>query len=157
MGRRVLTGLAALCALLGVPAAAAAIVIGPMTHASVRPAKVHPHTAVRVSFRQPTPAGLLPDVRIVERLHVQGPAHTSGCLDSAGMAIGAAPAGSMVHRTLRPGNIAHWCLGRFHGQITLSRFPICDPGPIHGQSHVCPMYVVAPRTIATFGFRVTAR
>jgi hypothetical protein len=155
MRRRVLAGLAALCALLAVPAAAGAIVISPATHVSVRPAKIHPHTAVRVSFRQPAPGGLLPDQRIVERLRVTGPARATGCIHSAALTIAPLAAGRMIHRALRPGNITRWCLGRFHGQITLSSGPICNPGPIHTLTHVCPMYIVAPRTIATFGFRVT--
>jgi hypothetical protein len=147
-----LSSAAAVLAALAVPATATAVVVVPRVPVHVSPRSIGPHTAVTVSFHQPSPAGLLPDQREVEALRVQARGH-GGCIDDGSLAMTPAPAGRLVRRTLRPARLpgGRWCPGTYHGEITLSQFPRCDPGPLHA----CPLYVIAPRTLATFSFRVS--
>jgi hypothetical protein len=142
-------------AVLAAPAAAVGMStpMGAST-ATVSPASIGPLTAVTVSFRQPVTTGLLPGTRVSEALRVDGPAR-SGCISSGGVALAPRPSGTLMRRRLRPARMhgGRWCLGVYQGSVTVSVFPVCTPGPVRA----CPMYVIAPRTIVTFRFRVTAR
>jgi hypothetical protein len=73
--------------------------------------------------------------------------------------LAAAPSGTTIRHTLRPRWLGgRWCTGTYNGQVTYQVQPACtDPGPVKAMVIACPMFIMAPRTIATFHFRVTAR
>jgi len=61
--------------------------------------------------------------------------------------------GARVKLTLRPARgRGGWCAGQWHGTVVQTEVVRCRPGP----ARACPQLVVAPRTIASFRFRVTA-
>ena len=164
MRRRVFSGLAVVCAACAVPMSAMAKgpVIDPLrgatTHISLGPRAIGTHTNVLVRFRQPLTTGSNADERTVEALEVSGPARPE-CIGSARVVLASARAGTMVSRRLRPNRLGgRWCTGTYDGRLTYQEQPVCtDPGPVRAKVVACPMFIMAPRTLATFHFRVTAR
>jgi hypothetical protein len=65
----------------------------------------------------------------------------------------------MIRHRLRPRWLGgRWCTGTYDGRVTYQVQPACvDPGPIRARVVACPMFIMVPRTLATFRFRVTAR
>ena len=57
--------------------------------------------------------------------------------------------GDRVHVVLNPTRLGGvWCVGRFASRIIERQSSVCAAG------HACPQFIVAPRTIARFWFRV---
>ncbi|HLI58737.1 MAG TPA: hypothetical protein VKV21_03640 [Solirubrobacteraceae bacterium] len=183
MGVRVLSGMTAASVALALPAVglAAAPMIDPhgavtasrgpvldplpaprTTHVFVGPRRIGTHTSVLVRFRQPMTTGYSGDERAIEALEISGPSRPV-CIGSRRILLGAAPAGTMMRHRLRPRWLGgRWCTGLYRGRLTYQVEPACGPGPIRAMPAAptpiaCPMFIMAPRTIATFHFRVTAR
>ena len=156
---RVLSGVAA-----GVAGVALGLPVGAvaqdqfLTHVTVGPGVIGTHTNVLLRFRQPMTTGDNGDERTVEALEFSGPSRPQ-CIGSGRIVLAAAQAGATIRHTLRPQWLGgRWCTGTYRGRVTYQVQPECtDPGPIKATAAVCPMFVMAPRTIATFRFRVTAR
>jgi hypothetical protein len=153
--------LLALAAALAIPGAAlAATLIGPQTPMHVITHPVGPRTAVVVKFLQPVDTTSMSSLETTERLEVAGPTH-SGCIGQSGVVVPAAQAGSSMTVTVRPVTLTLrpdrpgglWCLGTYRGTLIVSMMPRCGGQPIHA----CPEFVVAPRTVGHFSFRVTPR
>jgi hypothetical protein len=156
---RVLSGLAAAGAALALPIAATAQGVSPtVTHVQVGPSAIGTHTDVVVRFRQPMTTGDNGDERSFEALEVSG-ATRAGCIGSRRVVLAAAREGTTIRHMLRPHWLGgSWCTGTYEGRVTYQVEPDCtDPGPVKAKAIACPMFIMAPRTLATFHFRVTAR
>jgi hypothetical protein len=159
MRMRVLSGLAAVGAALALPVGATAQgVPTPVTHVQVGPSAIGTHTDVLVRFRQPMTTGENGDERSWETLAVSGPSRPQ-CIGSRRVVLAAAPEGSTIRHMLRPRWLGgSWCTGTYEGRVTFQVEPDCtDPGPVKVKVIACPMFIMAPRTLATFRFHVTAR
>jgi hypothetical protein len=145
--------LLALAAALAIPGAAlAATLNGPQTPMHVTPHPVGPRTAVVVKFLQPVDTTSMSSLETTERLQVAGPTH-SGCVGEGGVVVPAAQAGTSMTLTLRPGRLGGpWCLGTYRGTLIVSMMPRCGGPPVRA----CPQFVIAPRIVGHFSFRVTA-
>src|ERR1700684_377779 len=114
----------------------------------VSPSTGSPHTTFSVSLRIPSQTGTSGFIRRTDTLAVDDP-HHSGCVGAAQMTLPAAAADTMVRIRLIPSRLGgHWCTGRFGGVVTETEQTSCPP------EKGCPLFVVAPRTIARFHFRV---
>jgi hypothetical protein len=161
---RVLSGVTAAGMALALPGAAVARgpVIDPLpapttTHVVVWPRTLGTHTDVLVRFRQPISTGYSGDERSLEALEISGPSRPE-CIGFRRVVLAAAPAGTMIRHRLRPRWLGgRWCTGVYRGRLTYQVEPACGPGPVRAIPIACPMFIMAPRTIATFHFRVTAR
>lgn len=129
-----------------------------MTHVMVGPRTIGTHTNVLVRFRQPITTGYNGAQRRIEALQISGPSRPQ-CIGSRRVVLAATQAGRMVRHRLHPRWLGgRWCTGIYRGRVTYQIEPACvDPGPVRATSVACPMYIMAPRTLATFHFRVTAR
>jgi hypothetical protein len=127
------------------------------TTVHVSPAVGGVRTTFRVRFSIPQATGTTGGVRRTASLVISGP-HRSGCAGSAGVALSAAAAHHTFHVALRPASAhARWCPGTFRGRLMETEAPACPPGPVTARPTVmCPLYIVAPRVLARFRFRVTA-
>jgi hypothetical protein len=145
--------LLALAAALAIPGAAiAATLNGPQTPMHVTPHPVGPRTAVVVKFLQPVDTTSMSSLETTERLQVAGPTH-SGCVGEGGVIVPAAQTGTSMTLTLRPGRLGGpWCLGTYRGTLIVSMMPRCGGPPVRA----CPQFVIAPRIVGHFTFRVTA-
>jgi hypothetical protein len=154
---RVLSGLAAAGAALALPTGAIAQDQF-LTHVQVGPSAIGTHTDVLLRFRQPMTTGDNGDEKSVEALQFSGPARAE-CIGSGRVVLAAARRGTTIRHMLRPQWLGgRWCTGTYQGRVTFQVQPQCtDPGPIKAKVTACPMFIMAPRTIATFHFRVTAR
>ena len=94
----------------------------------------------------------------IEALEVSGPSRPQ-CIGARRVVLAAAQAGTTIRHMLRPRWLGgRWCTGTYEGRVTYQVLPSCtDPGPVRGRVVACPMFIMAPRTLATFHFRVTAR
>jgi hypothetical protein len=156
---RVLSGLAAVGVALALPIAATAQDVFPtVTHVQVGPSAIGTHTDVLVRFRQPMTTGDNGDERSFEALDVSGPSRPR-CIGSRRVVLAAAREGTTIRHMLRPRWLGgRWCTGTYEGRVTYQVEPDCtDPGPVKAKAIACPMFIMAPRTLATFHFRVTAR
>jgi hypothetical protein len=141
-----------LLAALAIPGAALALTFGgPQTPMHVTPRPVGPHRTVTITFRQPVDTTSASSLQTIERLDVQGPTR-SGCVGRDNLIVDKAQAGNQVQVTLRPGARHRWCTGLYRGTLTLTMMPRCSEAPLRA----CPQFVVAPRTVGHFTFRVTA-
>ncbi|MGH2909265.1 MAG: hypothetical protein ACRDK8_08220, partial [Solirubrobacteraceae bacterium] len=112
---------------------------------------------VLVRLRQPTTTGFIGGERSVETLQISGPRRPA-CIGSRQVVLAAAQQGTMVRHRLRPRWLGgRWCTGTYDGRLTYQLQPACDPGPVRTRVEACPMFIMPPRTLATFHFRVTAR
>ena len=154
MRGRVLAGLVAAAGALVIPGAALAMTLpGPQTTVHVTPDPVGQRTPVVVSFRQSVNTTRSSPLVAVERLQVSGPVR-HGCISGGAMTVPPLVVGARVKLTLRPSRFgSHWCLGTYQGTLTVSMMPRCTGPPLRA----CPQFVVAPRTVGRFSFRVTAR
>jgi len=155
---RVLIGLAAVGAALALPVGATAQdAFTPVTHVQVGPSAIGTHTDVLIRFRQPMTTGENGDERSFETLEVSGPSRPE-CIGSRRIGLAAAHEGTTIRHTLRPRWLGgRWCTGTYEGRITYQVEPSCiNPGPVQVKVIACPMFIMAPRTLATFHFRVTA-
>lgn len=156
---RVLSGTVAACAVLALPASASARdQFAPVTHVSVGPSAIGTRTDILLRFRQPMSTGDNGEERSVEALEVAGPSRPQ-CIGSRRVVLVAAREGRTIRDTLRPRRLGgRWCTGTYVGRVTYQVQPDCsNPGPIRVKVNACPMFIMAPRTLATFHFRVTAR
>jgi hypothetical protein len=159
MRRRVLSGLVAAGAALALPAGVyAQDLLSPMTHVQVGPRAIGTHTDVRLRLRQPMTTGDNGGERSVEAVDLTGPSRR-GCIGTTRVVLAAAREGTTIRHTLRPRWLGgRWCTGTYEGRLTYQVQPDCtNPGPIGVKLVACPMFIMAPRTLATFHFRVTAR
>jgi hypothetical protein len=102
--------------------------------------------------------GVQQNLRASEVLWLRSRSHRPAgvrCITDEHLLLAPAPAGTLVRRTLRPALMrgVRWCLGNYRVVLLLSEFPQCDPQP----RRMCPMFMIAPRALATFSFRVTRR
>jgi hypothetical protein len=97
------------------------------------------------------------DERSFEALQISGPSRAQ-CIASTRVVLPAAREGTTIRHTLRPHWLGgSWCTGTYEGRLTYQVEPACtDPGPVKAKVVACPMFIMAPRTLATFHFRVTA-
>ncbi len=156
---RVLSGLVAAGIALALPAGASALnEFVPVTHVQVGPSAIGTHTDVLLRFRQPITTGDIGVEQLVEALEVAGPSRAQ-CIGSRRIVLAAAREGTMIRHMLRPRWLGgRWCTGTYVGRVTYQVQPDCTaPGPIKARFIACPMFIMAPRTLATFHFRVTAR
>jgi hypothetical protein len=156
---RVLSGIVAVGVALALPiGAVASNVITPVMHVQVGPRTIGTSTDVLVRFRQPMTTGETGDERSIEALEVSGPSRPQ-CIGSRRVVLAAAQAGTKIRHLLRPRWLGgRWCTGTYDGRVTYQVQPDCtDPGPVKAKDVACPMFIMAPRTLATFHFRVTAR
>jgi hypothetical protein len=152
MRRSVTAALSALLAGLAIPGAALALTFGgPQTVMHVTPRPVGQHHAVVINFLQPVDTTSSSSLEATERLDVQGPMR-AGCVGRDDLTVGQAQVGAQVQVTLRPGPQRHWCLGLYHGTLTVSEMPRCSGPPVRA----CPQFVIAPRTVGHFTFSVKA-
>jgi hypothetical protein len=153
--------LAAVAAALFIPAGAGAAAPAPVaaTHVNVGPSSIRPDTNVVIRFAQPQTTGKVGSEKVTESLRISGPSRT-GCVGSDTAVLAPATVGTMMHLTLRPAPLGGaWCTGRYRGALMVASEPSCLAGPIHtiGDGFVaCPMFMMAPRTVATFHFQVFA-
>jgi len=160
MRRWLPAGLAALAAVVAIPGAALAAtqigretLTGPQTPIHVIPHPIGTHTPVVVTFRQPVNTTSTSSLQTTERLEVAGPM-ASGCVGQGDVTVPAATAGASMKLTIRPGKLGGpWCLGAYRGTLIVSMMPRCSGTPFHA----CPEFVVAPRIVGHFSFRVTAQ
>ena len=152
---RVLSGVLVASA-LAMPAAAGAQ--GVSTQVRVGPRTIGIHTNVLLRFRQPVTTGHIADERSIEALQISGPSRAA-CIGSGRVVLPAARVGTIMRRTLRPSSLGgRWCTGTYRGRVTYQVEPACSQsGPVRAKLVACPMFIMAPRTLATFRFRVTAR
>ena len=75
----------------------------------------------------------------------------SGCQSSVTTRAPASNAGANERVVLSPGGSRSWCAGTFSGQVWEVTTMTCGP-PVDA---VCPDFVIAPRLVGTFRFRVT--
>jgi len=156
MRMRVLSGLVAVGAALALPVGAVAQ--DAVTRVEVGPHAIGTHTSVLVRFRQPMTTGYNGGELTVEALQISGPSRPR-CIGSGRVVLAAAQSGTTIRHTLRPRWLGgRWCTGTYDGRVTYQVQPACtDPGPVRARIIACPMFIMAPRTLATFHFRVTAR
>jgi len=154
---RVLSAVVAAGVALAVPMGVSADVVSPDTHVQVAPSAIGTHTDVLLRFRQPVTTGENGDERSFETLVFGGPSRPR-CIGARRVVLAAAHAGTTVRHLLRPGFLGgSWCTGTYEGRLTLQVQPDCTgTGPVTAQAVACPMFIMAPRTLATFHFRVTA-
>jgi hypothetical protein len=88
-----------------------------------------------------------------DTITVQGP-HRSGCMGTVDRRLRAAAADTAFTVALNPSRTnQHWCAGRFKGELVQTETYHCPGGP--PAAIACPLFLVAPRTLARFSFRVT--
>lgn len=128
------------------------------TRVMVGPRRIGTHTTVLVRFRQPMTTGYTGGERTIEALQISGPSRPR-CIGSRRVLLAAAQAGTMIRHRLRPRWLGgRWCAGLYRGRVTYQVEPACSgPRPLRTNVIACPMFISAPRTVATFRFRVTAR
>ncbi len=150
-GRRIRGALAtALLALAMVAASATAAGLGPTTRVTVKPGSGTPQTHFAFSFRVPVATGTSGSLVRTDTFSASGPRGTH-CQSRMTRTLSPAKTGMRVKLTLRPAKSSDgWCSGQWHGTVVQSEVIRCRPGPVR----VCPDLVVAPRTIASFRFRV---
>jgi hypothetical protein len=151
--------MAVLGAALALPVSATAQdVLTPVTHVRVGPSAIGTHTDVLIRFRQPMSTGDNGGERSFETLDVSGPSRPQ-CIGSRRIGLAAADEGTTIRHMLRPRWLGgRWCTGTYEGRVTYQVEPDCtNPGPVGVKIIACPMFIMAPRTLATFHFRVTAR
>ncbi|HET9102264.1 MAG TPA: hypothetical protein VFN55_02830 [Solirubrobacteraceae bacterium] len=117
---------------------------------SLKPGTGGVHTGFVLRFRNPVQTGTVAGLRRTDRVMVAGP-RGSGCTSRVSYALRPARAGAMVRTVIRSGR-RRWCSGRYRGQVIADIVSSCRPGP----ARACPLFMLAPRTIARFGFRVRA-
>jgi hypothetical protein len=131
-------------------ASATAAGLGPTTRVTVKPGTGTPQTHFAFSFRVPVATGTSGSVVRTDTFSVSGPRGTH-CQSRVTRALRPAKKGKRVKLTLRPAKRGGgWCAGQWRGTVVQTEVIRCIPGP----PHVCPDLVVAPRTIASFRFRV---
>jgi hypothetical protein len=152
MSQRALILLIALAVALALPVSALAGTAG--TRVIVAPRVIGPHTTVLLRFRQPVSTGTTAAGRSYDALMISGPARR-GCIGARRVVLPAARRGTLIRHALRPRRLGgRWCTGTYRGWVTYQDQAGCrNPGPTRPLP--CPMYLVAPRTLATFRFRVT--
>lgn len=155
MSRRALILVVSLAVVLALPVSALAGTAG--TRVTVAPRVIGPHTTVRLRFRQPVSTGTTAAGRSYDALMISGPVRR-GCIGSRRVVLPAARRGTLIGHRLRPRRLGgRWCTGTYRGWVTYQDQASCpNPGPVRTRPLACPMYLVAPRTLATFRFRVTA-
>ncbi len=153
--RRLLRGISLLPLGLAFSASAA---LGAGTAGGV-PIRVSPgeggiHTRFVLRFSIPDATGTTGNVSVSDSISVSGPSH-KGCVGQAEIPMRSAAADTAFKITLNPSRLnSHWCAGRFTGTLLERHTTICAPPP-GPQQIVCPLYVLAPRVIGRFAFRVT--
>lgn len=133
----------------GTPAQAAGA--GLSTHVSVKPGSGNPGTRFALSLRIPEATGTFGSVVRHDTLSVSGPSGR-GCVSSLTVRLRSAKRGAHLTLTLRPASsvTGGWCTGEFNGRVVQQEVLRCPPRPMH----VCPDFLLAPRTIARFRFHV---
>jgi hypothetical protein len=112
------------------------------------------HARFVLRFSIPDATGTSGDVNVSDSISVNGPSR-AGCVGQAEIPLRSAAAGTAFKITLSPSQAdGRWCAGRFTGALLERRTTICPPPPDEEQI-VCPLYVLAPRVIGRFSFRVT--
>jgi hypothetical protein len=149
MRRRVAAAIA-LLGIAGAPAVAiAAEPSGTSTlRVSVRPRTGSLRTHFAISFRTAEATGTVGMVRRGYSVTAAERART-GCVWNASGQPAPANAGANVRVVLSPGNSRDWCAGKFSGEVWETESIVCPP------HEVCPDFVVAPRKVGAFTFRVT--
>jgi hypothetical protein len=137
--------------LMGIVASAAGAATSASTRVSVKPGSGTPQTHFGVSFRVPVATGTFGSLVRIDRFSAAGP-RRAHCESRLSTALRPAQKGARITLTLRPGKRRGWCTGQWHGTIVQTEIIRCDGAP----AHACPDVVVAPRTIASFRFRVNA-
>jgi hypothetical protein len=130
------------------PAALASAALA-STRMSLKPGLGKPTTAFVLSFRAPVKTGSFGAVRTHYQVYASGPKGT-GCVASVSIALRPTRRHAHVRVTLRPkrhGGV--WCVGRFRGRVAELETTVCQP------TLACPDFVIAPRTIGRFSFRVS--
>ncbi len=131
-------------------ASAAAAGLGPTTKVTVKPGSGTPQTHFAFSFRVPVATGTSGSVTRTDRFSASGP-HGTQCQSTMARTLKPAKKGKRLKLTLRPARSrGGWCPGQWHGTVVQSLSIRCNPAP----AHACPQLVIAPRTIASFRFRV---
>ena len=131
-------------------ATAGAAGLGTTTRVTVKPGSGTPQTHFAFSFRVPLATGTSGSLVRTDRFSVSGPGGAH-CQSSVARTLKAARKGTRVKLTLRPAKgRGGWCAGQWRGTIVQSESVRCNPAP----ARACPDLVVAPRTIASFRFRV---
>ena len=150
---RVLLGVSTFClaALLVAGAPAQAAGAGLSTHVSVKPGSGNPRTRFVLSLRIPEATGTFGSVVRHDTLSVSGP-RGRRCVSSVTVRLRSAKRGARLTLTLRPASLGTggWCTGEFNGRVVQHEGLRCPPRPMH----VCPDFLLAPRTIARFRFHV---
>lgn len=145
--RRTWLALALAIAIATVLTATAAAVA--MTTVQTNPARGSPSTQFRLTFTSPERTGKFGSLLRRQVVSATGPVRRGGCVALVSVVLPPTRPGHRVHLTLNPKQLGGvWCVGRYSGRIADSESVICRP------RRACPDLVVAPRTIATFSFRV---
>jgi hypothetical protein len=154
-GRR----LGARAGLLAAVAALAIIVAGSAVAATVS-TRVTPgaggiHQVFRLSLRRPATTGATGVFITYDTVSVGGP-RRRGCVSDATLTMPDGRAGSTGTVALNPRRMGgRWCVGTFRGAVVEHQMTRCGtPQRFERPAIVCPMLVVAPRTIARFHFVV---
>jgi hypothetical protein len=116
---------------------------------------IHTRFVLRFSIPEATgTTGTTGNVSVADSISVSGPSHP-GCVGQAEIPMRSAAADTPFKITLNPSRLdGHWCAGRFTGTLLERHTTSCGPPPAP-QQIVCPLYVLAPRVIGRFAFRVT--
>ncbi len=142
-----LAALAPLVAVLALASGALAQV-----RVTLNPRSGGPATRFMVIFDNPGATGTTGSLARHETLVVNGPRSGRRCVSSAAMQLPSTGQGDRVRVMLDPKRLGGvWCVGRFAGQVIERQSSVCPPG------HACPQFIIAPRTIARFTFRVRRR
>jgi hypothetical protein len=131
------------------PVASAAT--GSSTKVTVRPGSGRAQTRFAFTFRLPAAVGSFASMIRADTFSLSGPrgAHCESGLETV---LGAGRKGKKVTLRMRPGKgRGGWCVGQWRGAIVQTETFRCDPGP----ARACPDLAIAPKTIASFRFRVT--
>ncbi|HEY3725690.1 MAG TPA: hypothetical protein VGL51_00850 [Solirubrobacteraceae bacterium] len=122
------------------------------TKVALTPRNGHPTTKFVVRFRNPAATGTVSSLNRIETLLVSGPQQAKRCVSNASIPLPGAAQGQRMRVTLNPKRFGdRWCVGRFHGWVTLRQRFVCGP-PL---AMVCPQLMVAPQTLARFSFRIS--
>jgi hypothetical protein len=146
MKRSVLMG--ALLLAFAAPVAAAAV--GPSARVSVTPGAGKTQTRFAFRFRLPAATGTFGTLIRSDAFSINGP-RGAHCEPGLIKILGAGKKGKRVTLRLGPGKgRGGWCAGQWRGSIVQTESFRCNPGP----TRACPELEVAPKTIASFRFRV---
>ena len=106
-------------------------------------------------MRRPVGTGGAGIISSYDTVTVAGP-HRSGCVSDATVTMPNGPAATIGAVALDPRRAGgHWCTGTFRGVVIQYERSHCgNPQSGERPAVICPMMVVAPRTIARFRFVV---